>query len=147
MKILKGALILISVLLAVATVPGQNVAPLPAGIDLAGSYFPPRHQDVGLGTAAGMLVDYGGIPINESARIYALTWPANRMTVREQQCMGYVPPYMYIAPGNYRLWQDRDPFTQRLRAVKSYASVAEGERTIWLDDRPDRKSTRLNSSH
>jgi len=136
MKMFKGVLVLISISFVAATIVGQNVAPLPAGIDISGSYFPPRHQDVGLGTAAGMLVDYGGIPINEAARIYALTWPANRMTVREQQCMGYVPPYMYIAPGNYRLWQDRDPFTQRLRAIKSYASVAEGERTIWLDDRP-----------
>ena len=108
MKMFKGVLILISILLVAATMVGQNVAPLPAGIDISGSCFPPRHQDVGLGTAAGMLVDYGGIPINEAARIYALTWPANRMTVREQQCMGYVPPYMYIAPGNYRLWEDRE---------------------------------------
>ena len=142
MKMLKGVLVLTPILFMAVSMLGQNapplpaVPPLPAGIDLSGNYFPPRHQDVGLGTAAGMLVDYGGIPINEAGRIYALTWPANRMTVREQQCMGYVPPYMYIAPGNYRLWEDREPFTQRLRAIRSYASVAEGERTIWLDGRP-----------
>ena len=115
---------------------GQAAIDLPAGVDITGSYFPTRTQDSGLGTAAGMLVDYGGIPVNEGGRIYGLTWPANRMTVREQQCMGYVPPYMYIAPGNYRFWEERDPTFQRLNAIKSYAAIAEGTRTIYLDDRP-----------
>lgn len=139
MKTISGIGVLLGVLLTIAPIWAQNSDQdytLPAGIDISGSYFPSRHQDSGLGTAAGMLVDYGGIPINEAGRMYALTWPANRMTVREQQCMGYVPPYMYFAPGNYRLWQDRDPFTQRLDSIKSWASVAEGFRTIWLDDRP-----------
>lgn len=136
MKTLPPIMLLLLVGVVSAAAFGQADIDLPAGIDISGSYFPTRTQDSGLGTAAGMLVDYGGIPINEAGRIYGLTWPANRMTVREQQCMGYVPPYMYIAPGNFRFWEDRDPVFQRLIAMKSYAAIAEGTRTIYMDDRP-----------
>jgi cyclase len=132
----RSVLLLLMTAATAAAVFGQAAIDLPAGVDITGSYFPTRTQDSGLGTAAGMLVDYGGIPVNEGGRIYGLTWPANRMTVREQQCMGYVPPYMYIAPGNYRFWEERDPTFQRLNAIKSYAAIAEGTRTIYLDDRP-----------
>ena len=37
--------------------------------------------------------DWGGIPINEASRLYALSWQASRLTVKQQQCMGYVAPY------------------------------------------------------
>src|SRR5437879_1616997 len=115
---------------------GQSFAPPAPGIDISGWWAPGRHQDAGLGTAAGALVDYGGIPINQASRMYALTWEASRMTVRQHQCPGYVPPYWYVAPGNYRFWEDRDPDTQRLIAIKMYAQVSEGNRTIWMDGRP-----------
>ena len=61
---------------------GQNRPPLAPGADLSGMYTADRDLDPGLGTAAGMLVDYGGIPINEAARMYALAWDASRITVR-----------------------------------------------------------------
>ena len=50
--------------------------------------------------------------------------------------MGYVPPYTYNQPGNLRFWEERDPDTQRLVAIKQYWQIAEGTRTIWMDDRP-----------
>ncbi len=77
-------------LVLVMTVPaiGQNIGPPISGIDLSGSWFPGRHQDSTLGTAAGAMVDWGGIPINEAARIYGLSWSASRITVRQHQCAG-----------------------------------------------------------
>src|ERR1019366_8653141 len=86
----------------------QNFPSEAPGIDLAGLYTPSRMLDPGLGTAAGMLVDYGGIPMNEASRMYALTWDASRITVKQQQCAGYVTPYMFVTPGNYRIFEDRD---------------------------------------
>src|SRR5215831_8152356 len=111
------------------------LGPLINGTDFSGSWQPGRYQDSGLGTAAGSLVDYGGIPLNEASRLYALAWTASRQTVKQQQCMGYVPPYFWYAPGNYRIWEVRDPFTQRLVAMKFYGQIAQGERTVYMDGR------------
>ena len=109
---------------------------LPAGIDLSGAWFPLPGQDSGLITASGALVEYGGIPMNEASRLYALAWSAARIQGRQHQCMGYVPPYTYNQPGNLRFWEERDPLTQRLLAIKMYWQISEGLRTIWMDDRP-----------
>ncbi|HEV3331234.1 MAG TPA: MBL fold metallo-hydrolase [Bryobacteraceae bacterium] len=108
----------------------------PAGIDLSGAWFPNPGQDSGLITASGALVEYGGIPMNEAGRLYALAWSAARIQGRQHQCMGYVPPYTYNQPGHLRFWEERDPFTQRLLAIKMYWQISEGLRTIWMDDRP-----------
>jgi glyoxylase-like metal-dependent hydrolase (beta-lactamase superfamily II) len=115
---------------------GAPLGPLISGMDFSGSYQPGRQQDAGLGTAAGALVDYGGISLNDASRLYALSWPASRQTVKQHQCMGYAPPYFWYAPGNYRIWEDRDPYTQRLVAVKFYGQIAQGERTVYMDGRP-----------
>ena len=108
----------------------------PAGIDLSGTWYPQPFQDSGLITASGALVEYGGIPLNDAGRLYALAWSASRIQGRQHQCMGYVPPYTYNQPGNLRFWEERDPYTQRLVAIKHYWQIAEGTRTIWMDDRP-----------
>ena len=115
---------------------GQNPPPSAPGADLSGMYTPDRDLDPGLGTAAGRLVDYGGIPLNEAGRMYALAWDASRITVRQQQCAGYVPPYMFVAPGNYRIFEDRDPYTQQLKSISVYGQIAEGHHEIFMDGRP-----------
>jgi hypothetical protein len=94
-------------------------------VDLAGYWNNVFHQDVGLATGGGNLVDYGGIPLNEAGRMYALSWNASRMTVRQQQCPGYVAPYFYFAPQSYRFWEERDPYTQELIAIKMYGQTSE----------------------
>jgi glyoxylase-like metal-dependent hydrolase (beta-lactamase superfamily II) len=109
---------------------------LPAGIDISGSWYPLPFQDSGLITASGALAEYGGIPLNEAGRLYALAWHPSRIQGRQHQCMGYVPPYTYNQPGNLRFWEERDPYTQRLLALKQYWQIAEGTRTIWMDGRP-----------
>jgi glyoxylase-like metal-dependent hydrolase (beta-lactamase superfamily II) len=108
----------------------------PAGIDMSGTWYPQPFQDSGLITASGALIEYGGIPLNEAGRLYALAWSPSRIQGRQHQCMGYVPPYTYNQPGNLRFWEERDPYTQRLLAIKHYWQIAEGTRTIWMDDRP-----------
>jgi len=127
----------VSIVLLGATAVGQEsrFTTPPAGIDLSGAWYDMAQQDSGLGTAAGMLVDYGGIPINETGRMYALGWSPNRQTTRQEQCAGYVPPYMYVAT-RFRFWEDRDPINQRLTAVMSYGQTTEGTRSIFMDGRP-----------
>src|SRR5262245_45949440 len=128
MKRVRAGSLLIAIILFSTEMFAQGLGPVVNGIDFSGSWFPGRHQEAGLGTAAGSLVDYGGIPINEASRIYALSWPASRQTVKQHQCQGYAPPYLWYAPGNYRIWEQRDPDTQRLVSLNAYAQIAEGER-------------------
>ena len=103
---------------------------------MSGTWYPQPLQDSGLITASGALVEYGGIPVNEAGRLYALAWSAARIQGRQHQCMGYTIPYTYNQPGNLRFWEERDPHTQRLLAIKHYWQISEGDRTIWMDDRP-----------
>ncbi len=133
------AIALLSLVAALAFAQGLDFSGhtgLPAGIDLSGSWYPLAFQDSGLITASGALAEYGGIPLNEAGRLYALAWNSSRIQGRQHQCMGYVPPYTYNQPGNLRFWEERDPYTQRLVAIKNYWQIAEGTRTIWMDDRP-----------
>ena len=45
-------------------------------------------------------------------------------------------PYAFYSPGNYRFWEERDPYTQRLIAIHMYFQTSELNRTIWMDGRP-----------
>src|SRR5262249_20125809 len=46
---------------------GPPLGPMINGTDFSGSWVPARFQDAGLGTAAGALVDYGGISLNDAS--------------------------------------------------------------------------------
>jgi glyoxylase-like metal-dependent hydrolase (beta-lactamase superfamily II) len=111
-----------------------------AGAVAGAPVFSGFQQDAGLGTAAGELADYTGLPINEADRLYALAYSASRLTLRQHQCFGYVSPYVFTAPGNYRFFEERDPYTEALIAIK-LLTPGNGHRgtaneTIWMDGRP-----------
>jgi len=115
--------------------PGNPPPPAPA-FDISGYWTSPLHED-GLERGAGPeLGDYGGFPINEAARLFALSYDASRLTLRHHQCDGYVAPYSMRSLGNARAWEERDPHTQRLIAIHWYNQTFEGHRTIWMDGRP-----------
>jgi glyoxylase-like metal-dependent hydrolase (beta-lactamase superfamily II) len=90
-------------------------------------------QDRGPGPDLG---DYLGLPINNAARQFADSWDASRLTLQEHQCRVHVAPYIYHGPLNLRMWEEKDPETQRVIAVKNYISTYEQTRTIWMDGRP-----------
>jgi glyoxylase-like metal-dependent hydrolase (beta-lactamase superfamily II) len=136
MKLWICGLVLVSALVWSQGLDFAGHTGLPAGVDTAGTWYPQPGQDSGLITASGALVEYGGIPMNEAGRLYALAWSAARIQGRQHQCMGYSVPYTYNQPGNLRFWEERDPFTERLVAIKHYWQISEGTRTIWMDDRP-----------
>src|SRR2546426_10478728 len=94
------ALLMLATIVVAATLAfGQGQAYHPLGIDLAGywSQFA-RQQDVGLGTAAGELGDYGGGPINEGGRLSALAWTASRLAFPPHQCWGSLTPDVFYRP-------------------------------------------------
>jgi glyoxylase-like metal-dependent hydrolase (beta-lactamase superfamily II) len=93
------------------------------------------HEDLEERGAGNEIADYGGFPLNEAGRLWALSYDASRVTLRHHQCEGYVAPYQMRALGNFRIWEDRDTRTQRLIAIHVYGQTTEGLRTVWMDGR------------
>ncbi len=104
-----------------------------AQVDLSGSWQPVPAED-SLGNPD--LVDYTGIPINEAARQWALSWDPDRLALQEHQCQVHTAAYIYGGPLRLRIWEERDPQTQNIVALRNYVSTYEQNRTIWMDDRP-----------
>jgi len=117
--------------------PGPAAADAPSGpaIDISGYWTPTMNED-GMERGPGSeLNDYGGFPLNESGRLWALSYDPSRVTLRHHQCDAYVTPYQMRATGNFRAWEERDAHTQRLVAIHWWAQVTEGHRVIWMDGR------------
>ena len=72
------------------------------------------------------------IPRERSPR----AWNASRLTLQEHQCRVHVSPYIYHGPLHLRIWEEKDPNTQQVIAIKNYISTYEQTRTIWMDGRP-----------
>jgi cyclase len=110
--------------------------PAPAQILLDGEWSPQYHEDEPERIPGPDLVDYLGLPINDAGRQRAESWDASRLTLPEEQCRVHVSPYIYRGPLDFRIWQEKDPETQRVIAIKNYISTWSQFRTIWMDGRP-----------
>jgi hypothetical protein len=105
-------------------------------LDLSGNWAPLFQEDQPERIPGPALVDYAGLPINDAARQFALSWDSSRLTIPEHQCRVHVVSYIYRGPLNLRIWEEKEPQSQRLIAIKQYISTYEQWRTIWMDDRP-----------
>jgi hypothetical protein len=103
------------------------------GSDLSGNWSPAPHDEL-VGNPA--LVEYYGVPINDGARAWGLAWNSSRATLPEHQCQVHLVSYIYGGPLNLRIWEEKDPQSQRVIAIKQYISTYEQNRTIWMDGRP-----------
>jgi len=105
-------------------------------VDLSGTWVPQFHEDQAERGPGPALGDYLGLPINAAARQWADSWDASRVTLPEHQCQVHVSPYIYRGPGQVRIWEERDPESQKLIAIRQYHRNYEQYRTIWMDGRP-----------
>ncbi|MCU1335946.1 MAG: hypothetical protein JWO19_1527 [Bryobacterales bacterium] len=110
--------------------------PLFAQIDLTGIWSPVFHEDQPERIPGPELADFLGLPINAAARQWALAWDPSRLTLPEHQCQVHTVAYMYRGPLLLRIWEERDPETQDLIALRQYISNYEQNRTIYMDGRP-----------
>jgi hypothetical protein len=111
-------------------------APVFAQADLTGIWSPVFNEDQPERIPGPALVDYLGLPINAAARQWALSWDPDRLTLQEHQCQVHTVAYIYRGPLLLRIWEERDPQTQELVAIRNYISNYEQNRTIWMDGRP-----------
>jgi glyoxylase-like metal-dependent hydrolase (beta-lactamase superfamily II) len=118
-----------------APTAGAAAPPAPA-FDISGYWTSPLHEDSMERGAGPEIADYGGYPLSEAGRLFALSYDSSRLTLRHHQCDGYVLPYQLRALGNSRAWEERDPHTHALVAIHWFSQTFEGKRTIWMDGRP-----------
>jgi len=111
-------------------------APAYAQVSLVGEWSPRYHEDQPDRIPGPELGDYTGLPLNDGARLAADTWDAARLTLREHQCKVHIGPYILHGPIQFRLWEEKDPRTQQVIALRQYLNTYEQERTIWMDGRP-----------
>ena len=110
--------------------------PALAQIDLSGNWGPVFHEDQPERGPGPELGDYLGLPITDGARLFAESWDPSRLTLQEHQCRVHVSPYIYRGPLALRIWEEKDPETQQVIAIRNYISTYEQNRTIWMDGRP-----------
>ena len=94
--------------------PGSSPAgqaPLAPAFDMSGYWTSPMHEDALERGPGPETADYGGFPITEAGRLFALSYNVSRVTLRHHQCDGYVTAYQVRATGNARAWEERDPHT------------------------------------
>ena len=115
---------------------GDAQSPPAPAIDLSGYWTPVMHEDAFERGAGNEIADYGGFPLNEAGRLFALSYDTSRVTLRHHQCEGYQAPYQMRSTGNFRIWEERDSRTQQLIAIHVYGQTTEGHRVIWMDGRP-----------
>jgi hypothetical protein len=108
-------------------------SPAFAQVDLSGAWQPVPAEEA---TGNPSLVDYTGLPINDAARQWALSWDPDRLGLPEHQCQVHTAAYIHGGPHRLRIWEERDPQTQDLVAIRNYISTYEQNRTIWMDGRP-----------
>jgi hypothetical protein len=82
------------------------------------------------------LGDYAGLPINDAARRRADTWDASLLTLPEHQCKPHPSTYGFRGVGTLRIWEERDPRTQRLVKIRTHIEWQQQMREIWMDGRP-----------
>jgi cyclase len=103
------------------------------GIDLSGNWAPSAHDEL-VGDPA--IAEFFGVPINEGTQAFGLAWSPSRVTVPEHQCQVHLAGYIYGGPLSLRIWEERDPQSQKVIAIRQYISTYEQNRTIWMDGRP-----------
>jgi len=107
-----------------------------AQVDLAGNWAVREGQDFQERGPGPDPVDYTGLPINEEGRAKALSYTASILSMRERQCLYYIPPYLVIGPFPIKMWEESDPDTGRAVAWKIGGIIDRDVLTIYMDGRP-----------
>ncbi len=109
-----------------------------AQVDLTGNWVALYHEDAPERLPGPALGDYLELPINEAARMRADSYHPNRISaVQEYQCRPHGGDYsMRGLSVPMRVWEEYDPDTQQLVAIRTRMAWMEMERTIYMDGRP-----------
>jgi hypothetical protein len=112
-------------------------APAVAQVDFTGVWNGNTNAEDGPERAQGpSLVEFLGLPINDQARQWGLAYRPGRLSLTEHQCQVHAVHYIHRGPFGARIWEERDPITHQLVAIREAINTYEQNRTIWMDGRP-----------
>lgn len=80
--------------------------------------------------------DYTGFPLNDNGRQWVDSWMMARMEMPEHQCHPHPAQYSLWGPGNFRITNIFDRYTDRIIGLRLEGTFGRADRTIWLDGRP-----------
>jgi len=113
-----------------------GVATASAQVNLQGEWVGRYHEDQIDRVPGPTYADNLGLPINESAKLRSEAWDISIGSVLEHQCQPYSLPHIYRGPMQFRLWEEVDPDSQEVVAIKQFLGTYMQSRTIWMDGRP-----------
>lgn len=107
-----------------------------AQAELSGSWAARNHEDALERGAGPYAVDYTGLPINDEARLKALSYSASQMSMIERQCALWPPFYLVQGPFGMKIWNETEPVGGTTIAWTIGAWEDRAPMTIWMDGRP-----------
>src|SRR5574342_251889 len=106
-------------------------------VDFSGEWAPLFHEDGPERLPGPELGDYTGLPLNDTARLRADSYDADRISVvSAYQCRQHGGDYSMRGLANLRIVRELDPSTQRAVAFPTRIGFHDMARTIYLDGRP-----------
>jgi hypothetical protein len=108
--------------------------PAQAQVSLIGDWASRQHEDAGRNDPR--IGDFAGLPATPQAFAHADTWTESRLTLIERQCVPNGAAWAFRGPAQIRIWEEKDPTTQALVAIKTFIGTFSQTRTIWMDGRP-----------
>jgi hypothetical protein len=117
------------------TIIAVGASSAPAETDLSGTWSIVNHEEWlerGRGPSIG---EYQGLPLNEPARLRAMTWSSATIDMPERQCASLPLDYA-LTWSPVRIWTEVDSVTQQVIAIRMHREFQEIERTIYMDNRP-----------
>jgi hypothetical protein len=106
------------------------------GFDLSGNWNPLLHEDFLERIPGPELVNYSGLPITEGSRLWGESWNSSPPDHAGASMPGARGAVHLSRPAATAVWDEKDPQSQKIIAIKNYISTYEQTRTIWMDGRP-----------
>jgi len=110
------------------------VGPARAQVSLVGDWSSRIHEDPT--RTDPPIGDFGGLPLTPQALAHADAWTESRLTLIERQCVPNGAAWAFRGPAQIRIWEEKDPTTQDVVAIKTFIATFSQTRTIWMDGRP-----------
>jgi hypothetical protein len=112
--------------------------PLHAQVDLSGTWSA-RHYGDSLANRPGpgpVPVDYLGLPLNDAARVRALSYSPSQVSQPDRVCALYAPSYIMQGPFGLKIWNETEAGNGTTVAWKLGAWEDREALTAWMDGRP-----------
>jgi hypothetical protein len=112
------------------------VSPAHSEAALVGYWDPLYDEDVDERIPGPAQNDYLGLPITAAARMRAESWDPEILTLPEHQCKPHPSTYGFRGVGSLRIFDDRDPETQKVTQIETWIAWQSQHRHIYMDNPP-----------